>query len=108
MSARAVPFYCPYCGDEDLVPEPAPGGSGEGHGHWACRACQRAFRLSLTALVAATEPDAAGPGAAGPGAAASVASGVESSGGVRAGTTPGVSGSANGTAVAPLDVEESD
>ncbi|MEX5631104.1 hypothetical protein [Parafrankia sp. FMc2] len=103
MSARAVPFYCPYCGDEDLVPEPAPGGSGEGHGHWACRSCQRAFRLSLTALVAATEP-----GAAGPGAAASAASGVEPSGEVRTGTTPGGSGSANGTAVAPSDVEERD
>ncbi|MCM3883753.1 hypothetical protein [Frankia sp. R82] len=49
-SARAVPFYCPYCGEEDIVPEPAPDGSGAGHGHWACRSCQRAFRLSLTAL----------------------------------------------------------
>ncbi|ABW15448.1 hypothetical protein MXD62_00665 [Frankia sp. Mgl5] len=70
MSARAVPFYCPYCGDEDLVPEPAPGGTGEGHGHWSCRSCRRAFRLSLTALATAR------------------------------------TGSANGTVVAPSDVEE--
>jgi ribosomal protein L37AE/L43A len=38
MSERAVPFYCPYCGDEDLEPY-------EGDGGWHCRACTRAFRL---------------------------------------------------------------
>ncbi|OAA26450.1 hypothetical protein UG55_1016114 [Frankia sp. EI5c] len=91
MSARAVPFYCPYCGEEELVPEPAPGGAGEGHGHWACRACRRAFQLRLTALVAATPKGSTGEVAAGTTART---------------TTASTSGSANGTAVAPSDVEE--
>ncbi|KJE23252.1 hypothetical protein FF36_02455 [Frankia torreyi] len=60
-SDRAVPFYCPYCGEEDIVPEPAPDGAGSGHGHWACRACRRAFRLSLTALAVAAGPVGATP-----------------------------------------------
>jgi ribosomal protein L37AE/L43A len=38
MSERAAPFYCPYCGDEDLRP------SEEGAGSWECAACNRAFR----------------------------------------------------------------
>ena len=38
MTERAVPFYCPYCGDEDLEPY-------ETYGGWHCRACTRAFRL---------------------------------------------------------------
>ncbi|WP_079064158.1 hypothetical protein [Streptomyces sp. NRRL F-4489] len=52
MSERAAPFYCPYCGDEDLRP------SEEGHGAWECRACSRAFRLKFLGLLA---PGAAGP-----------------------------------------------
>jgi ribosomal protein L37AE/L43A len=35
---RAVPFYCPYCGEEDLEPQ-------EAEGSWRCRSCIRAFRL---------------------------------------------------------------
>jgi ribosomal protein L37AE/L43A len=35
---RAVPFYCPYCGEEDLVPR-------EADGEWHCRSCIRSFRL---------------------------------------------------------------
>ncbi|MFH8790708.1 hypothetical protein [Streptomyces roseoverticillatus] len=46
MSGRAAPFYCPYCGDEDLRP------SEEGHGVWECTACSRAFRLSFLGLLA--------------------------------------------------------
>ena len=46
MSGRAAPFYCPYCGDEDLRP------SEEGHGAWECRACNRAFKLSFLGLLA--------------------------------------------------------
>ncbi|MBV9025703.1 MAG: hypothetical protein JO362_18355 [Streptomycetaceae bacterium] len=46
MSERAAPFYCPYCGDEDLRP------SEEGHGVWECRSCNRAFRLSFVGLLA--------------------------------------------------------
>jgi transposase-like protein len=55
MSARAVPFHCPYCGDEDLRPhQPA---EGAGHGQWECRSCLRAFGLKLIGLI--PRPDAA-------------------------------------------------
>jgi len=45
MSERAVPFHCPYCGDEDLRPFEAD------HGAWECRSCLRAFSLKLIGLV---------------------------------------------------------
>lgn len=45
MSERAAPFYCPYCGDEDLHPHE------EGHGAWECRACNRAFQLKFLGLL---------------------------------------------------------
>ncbi len=41
---RAVPFYCPYCGDEDLEPEPEPTGA------WKCLACRRVFTVRLVGL----------------------------------------------------------
>jgi transposase-like protein len=52
MSARAVPFHCPYCGDENLWPhEPeaaeSTSGSSSGHGQWECRSCLRAFKLTM-------------------------------------------------------------
>jgi transposase-like protein len=49
MSARAVPFHCPYCGDENLWPhEPdAASDSPSGHGQWECRSCLRAFKLNM-------------------------------------------------------------
>nr|WP_283132775.1 Insertion element protein [Rhizohabitans arisaemae] len=37
MSERAVPFHCPYCGEEDLEPYENT------HGGWYCRSCARAF-----------------------------------------------------------------
>jgi len=46
MTERAAPFYCPYCGDEDLRP------SEVGHGAWECRACNRAFQLKFLGLLA--------------------------------------------------------
>jgi ribosomal protein L37AE/L43A len=46
MSERAAPFYCPYCGDEDLRM------FGEKHGEWRCGACQRVFRLGYVGLSA--------------------------------------------------------
>jgi hypothetical protein len=68
--ARAVPFYCPFCGDEDLFPTEtrlrsagggpeAPLGGGPGtssahedvHGAWHCRSCTRVFTLKLVGLV---------------------------------------------------------
>jgi len=42
--ARAVPFYCPYCGDEDLRPHE------ESHGGWRCGACTRVFTLKFVGL----------------------------------------------------------
>jgi transposase-like protein len=49
MSERAAPFYCPYCGDEDLRPNEAIEGS---HGAWECGACNRAFQLKFLGLLA--------------------------------------------------------
>ncbi|MFJ3303629.1 hypothetical protein ACIPSA_10960 [Streptomyces sp. NPDC086549] len=49
MSERAAPFYCPYCGDEDLRPSEALEG---GHGAWECAACNRAFQLKFLGLLA--------------------------------------------------------
>jgi hypothetical protein len=64
MSGRAVPFLCPYCGDEDLRPhegEPAADGTpSAGHGQWECRACLRAFKLSMIGQL--RPPQGARPG----------------------------------------------
>ena len=50
MTGRAVPFHCPFCGDEDLRPH------GERHGEWECRSCLRAFSLKFLGLLAAPPP----------------------------------------------------
>ena len=50
MTTRAVPFHCPYCGNEDLRPHETEHGSGRGA--WECRACLRAFSLKLLGLIA--------------------------------------------------------
>lgn len=55
MSERAAPFYCPYCGDEDLRPHE------EGHGAWLCAACRRAFTLKYLGLVFQEAPASANP-----------------------------------------------
>jgi hypothetical protein len=38
---RQAPFYCPYCGEEDLFPSDVPAEAGG----WACRSCLRIFEL---------------------------------------------------------------
>ncbi|MEN3534098.1 MULTISPECIES: Insertion element protein [Microbispora] len=43
---RAAPFYCPYCGEEDLEPYVT---EEESHG-WYCRSCARAFRVKFLGL----------------------------------------------------------
>ena len=47
MSERAVPFHCPYCGDENLRPQrggrTAPG---------SAASCLRAFSLKMLGLIA--------------------------------------------------------
>jgi len=50
VSERAVPFHCPYCGNEDLRPHETEQGSP--HGAWECRACLRAFSLKMLGLIA--------------------------------------------------------
>jgi transposase-like protein len=45
MNERAVPFHCPYCGDENLWPHESDQGSG--HGEWECRSCLRAFKVTM-------------------------------------------------------------
>jgi transposase-like protein len=44
MTERAVPFFCPYCGDEDLRPLDAE------PGRYVCGSCRRSFALRLVAL----------------------------------------------------------
>lgn len=44
-TARAVPFHCPFCGEEDLRPSEA------GHTAWECRSCTRVFEVRLLGLV---------------------------------------------------------
>jgi hypothetical protein len=44
VGERATPFYCPYCGDEDLRPHGDKGGS------WHCRGCARVFTLKFVGL----------------------------------------------------------
>ena len=41
---RAVPYHCPYCGEEDLRPHE------EGHGAWLCLGCRRVFSVKLIGL----------------------------------------------------------
>ncbi len=57
MSERAVPFHCPYCGEEDLWPhevvdpEDPEGETSSPHGAWECRGCRRAFQLAHLGLL---------------------------------------------------------
>jgi ribosomal protein L37AE/L43A len=43
---RQVPFYCPYCGEQDLRPAGPEGGA------WQCTSCARAFELRFVGVVA--------------------------------------------------------
>ena len=44
MTERAAPYYCPYCGDEDLRPH------GDKHGEWHCGSCTRVFGLRFVGM----------------------------------------------------------
>jgi transposase-like protein len=46
--SRAVPYVCPFCGEEDLRPAEGP----EGQPRWHCRSCLRLFSLSFHGLAA--------------------------------------------------------
>jgi ribosomal protein L37AE/L43A len=39
---RVQPFFCPYCGEQDLRPAATNG--------WHCRVCDRRFELSFIGL----------------------------------------------------------
>lgn len=52
LSERAAPYYCPYCGDEDLEPHEGDGEQGAGYA-WACGSCVRVFRVKFLGLRAA-------------------------------------------------------
>lgn len=56
MSERAAPFFCPYCGDEDLRP------SEVGHGAWECHGCRRAFQLKFLGLLSTADRSTATSG----------------------------------------------
>ncbi len=38
---HAPPFFCPYCGEEDIAPH------GQAEGEWHCASCLRVFVLRL-------------------------------------------------------------
>ncbi|MPZ00615.1 MAG: Insertion element protein [Actinophytocola sp.] len=42
MNERAQPFYCPYCGDEDLRPHEDR--------TWLCASCRRVFTVTMLGL----------------------------------------------------------
>jgi transposase-like protein len=60
VSGHVPPFYCPYCGDEDIRP------FGERHGDWRCGACRRIWTLRYVGVARPGGPDADGPDPAGP------------------------------------------
>ncbi|MGH3929076.1 MAG: hypothetical protein ACRDTF_03770 [Pseudonocardiaceae bacterium] len=45
--SRAAPFYCPYCGEEDLRPATEP------HAAWRCADCLRIFVVRMVGLATA-------------------------------------------------------
>ncbi len=51
-SARAVPYVCPFCGEEDLRPVE--------QGRWHCRSCLRVFALTFHGLLRPTAIDTHG------------------------------------------------
>ena len=57
MTERAIPFHCPYCGDENLRPS-EEGSAGHG-GTWECHACLRAFSLKMLGMI--PRPSSVGP-----------------------------------------------
>jgi predicted RNA-binding Zn-ribbon protein involved in translation (DUF1610 family) len=39
---RAVPFYCPFCGEQELTPDDQAG--------WRCESCARVFELTIVRI----------------------------------------------------------
>jgi transposase-like protein len=44
-TARAVPFYCPYCGEDAI--RPWGDDPDRGHGDWRCEDCARIFTVRV-------------------------------------------------------------
>ena len=44
---RAVPFYCPFCGEQEIRPADVDGAEGA---PWRCESCDRVFTLQLVAI----------------------------------------------------------
>jgi transposase-like protein len=55
---RVSPFYCPYCGGEDLRPHE------DAHGTWECRECTRVFTVKFVGLLRSARSEPASPAAA--------------------------------------------
>jgi transposase-like protein len=47
-TARAVPFYCPFCGEDAI--RPWGDDPGTGHGDWRCEDCSRVFTVRYRGL----------------------------------------------------------
>jgi hypothetical protein len=45
VGERQVPFFCPYCGEEELRP------AGSKAGEWECRSCARGFTLRFSGVL---------------------------------------------------------
>lgn len=52
---RVSPFYCPYCGGEDLRPHE------DIHGTWECRECTRVFTVSFVGMLRSARSELASP-----------------------------------------------
>jgi ribosomal protein L37AE/L43A len=63
VGERQVPFFCPYCGEEELRP------AGSKAGDWECRSCSRGFTLRFTGVTGAASAADAGAKAAAAGGA---------------------------------------
>lgn len=53
MSQRAAPFYCPYCGEEDLRPAERSQDSAGGaslNAAWWCAGCLRTFVVTFVGI----------------------------------------------------------
>ena len=44
---RATPFYCPFCGEQDIVPADD---SDETKGRWLCQLCDRLWKVTYEGL----------------------------------------------------------
>jgi hypothetical protein len=58
---RAVPYCCPFCAEEDLLPLESGAVPGLSRGGWHCRSCLRVFSISFHGLHQPVLPSSARP-----------------------------------------------